>query len=78
MGIIQKQSIRSSIIIMLGFCVGAFNLLFLAPKVLSSTEFGLTRVITDAAITLATLCTFGASPIVYKFFPFYIIEEQKI
>jgi O-antigen/teichoic acid export membrane protein len=71
MGIIQKQSIRSSIIIMLGFCVGAFNLLFLAPKVLTATEFGLTRIITDAAITLATLCTFGSLPVVYKFFPFY-------
>jgi O-antigen/teichoic acid export membrane protein len=71
MGIIQKQSIRSSIIIMLGFCVGAFNLLFLAPKVLTSTQFGLTRIITDAAITFATLCTFGCVPVIYKFFPFY-------
>jgi len=46
-------------------------MLFIAPRVLSATELGLTRVITDAAITLATLCTLGSHPLIYKFFPFY-------
>ena len=71
MGVIQRQSIRSSVFIMLGFAIGAFNMLIIAPKVLSSTQLGLTRVITDAALTLATLCTLGSHPIIYKFFPFY-------
>jgi O-antigen/teichoic acid export membrane protein len=71
MGIIQKQSIRSTIAIMAGFALGAFNIIILTPKLLSPEAFGLTRVITEAATTLATLCTFGSLPIVYKFFPFY-------
>ncbi len=71
MGIIQKQSIRSTVVILAGFALGAFNVIVLSPKLLSPEAFGLTRVITEAATTLATLCTFGTLPIVYKFFPFY-------
>ena len=71
MGIIQKQSIRSTVFIMLGFSIGAINMILLAPKLLTTSQLGLTRVITDVAITLGTMCTFGSLPIVYKFFPFY-------
>src|SRR5687768_1401436 len=71
MGIIQSQAIRSTIVIILGFTVGAFNLLVLAPRFLTAKELGLTRIITDAGITLATMCTLGCLPIIYKFFPFY-------
>ena len=71
MGIIQKQSIQSTVVIMFGFAIGAFNMIILAPKVLTANELGLTRIITDAGLTLATMCTLGTMPIINKFFPFY-------
>ncbi len=71
MSSIQKKSIESTLIILAGFALGAFNLLILQPRILTTEQFGLTRVISDAALTLATLCTLGCLPIVYKFFPFY-------
>lgn len=71
MGIIQKQSIKSSIFILIGFALGAINILLLAPKVLSPEVLGLTRIFTDLGMTLATFCTLGSMPIIYKFFPFY-------
>lgn len=71
MGIIQKQSIKSTIIILLGFGLGAFNMLVLVPAVITPEQLGLTRLVADAAITLATLCTFGSLSVVNKFFPFY-------
>jgi O-antigen/teichoic acid export membrane protein len=71
MGKIQSHSIRSSALIMVGFAIGAVNMLVLAPKYLGPELLGLTRVITDAGITLATLATFGSIPVIYKFFPFY-------
>ena len=79
MGSIQQQSIRSTIGISLGFAIGAFNLLVLQTHILSTEQFGLTRVITDVGITLATLCTLGSPVVVYKFFPFYksLLPEQK-
>lgn len=79
MGTIQKKSIQSSAIILFGFGIGAINLLIINPKVLSPEQFGLTRIITDAGLTLATLCTLGTLPVVYKFFPFYKthLDKQK-
>ena len=71
MGIIQKQSIQSTVIIMFGFAIGAFNMIIFAPKILSPEAIGLTRIITDAGLTLATMCTLGSLPVIYKFFPFY-------
>jgi O-antigen/teichoic acid export membrane protein len=79
MGIIQKQSIQSTGIIMFGFAIGAINMIILAPKVLTAEELGLTRIITDAGLTLATMCTLGSIPIVIKFFPFYksYLKKEK-
>lgn len=71
MGVIQKQSIRSSVVIMIGFAVGAVNMILIQPKVLTPEQYGLTRIITDAGITLASLCTLGSIPVINKFFPFY-------
>jgi O-antigen/teichoic acid export membrane protein len=71
MGIIQKQSIQSTVVIACGFAIGAFNMIIFAPKVLSAQELGLTRIIIDAGLTVAMLCTLGCIPIIYKFFPFY-------
>jgi O-antigen/teichoic acid export membrane protein len=71
MGVIQKQSIQSTFIIIFGFAIGAFNIIILAPKFITAKELGLTRIIADAGITLATMCTLGSTPVIYKFFPFY-------
>lgn len=71
MSIIQKQSIRSTIVIMIGFTIGAVNIVLIAPKVLTAEQLGLTRIITDAGLTLATMCTLGSIPVINKFFPFY-------
>lgn len=71
MGVIQKQSIKSSIFILMGFALGAINIVLIAPKIISAELFGLTRIITDVGLTMATFCTFGAIPVIYKFFPFY-------
>jgi O-antigen/teichoic acid export membrane protein len=71
MGIIQKQAVSSSIIIMIGFALGGLNILIFAPKILTTEQIGLTRIITDVGLTLATFCTLGSMPVIYKFFPFY-------
>ena len=71
MSIIQKQSIQSSVVIMIGFAIGAVNIILIQPKVLTAEQLGLTRVITDAGLTLASMCTLGSIPVVNKFFPFY-------
>jgi len=71
MGIIKKQSIKSSIFLFIGFGIGALNILVLFPKYLSPAQLGLTRAMIDISLTLSTLCTLGSIPVIYKFLPFY-------
>jgi O-antigen/teichoic acid export membrane protein len=71
MGIIQKQGIKSSIFIMIGFVIGAVNLLVLFPLFFSKNDQGLVRAVIDIGATLSVFCTLGTLPVVYKFFPFY-------
>ncbi len=71
MGIIQRQSIRSSIYILVGFAIGAVNILILFPLFFSQAEIGMTRAMMDISLTLSTLATLGTLPVIYKFYPFY-------
>jgi O-antigen/teichoic acid export membrane protein len=68
---IQKQSIKSFLVIGIGFILGAVNFLILFPRILSKEEIGLTRLIMDIGLVLGTLATLGVIPVIYKFFPFY-------
>jgi O-antigen/teichoic acid export membrane protein len=71
MGIIQKQGLKSSLFIMMGFVIGAFNLLVLFPHFFSKSDQGLVRAIIDIGSTLSIFCTLGTIPVVNKFYPFY-------
>ncbi len=73
MGIIGKQSIRSSIYIYLGFAIGALNILVLFPnqRYFTLDEFGLTKILVDVSLLIAMLCTLGTCPATVKFYPFY-------
>ncbi|MFN5421795.1 MAG: lipopolysaccharide biosynthesis protein [bacterium] len=71
MGSIRKQSIFSSLFIYAGFGIGAINVLYLFPRFFTPEQFGLTRLLMDIAMILATVCTAGIIPVAFKFFPFY-------
>ncbi len=71
MGIIQKQGIRSSLYIIIGFVIGAFNLLILSTAFLSQAQLGITRALIDSSTTLVALCSLGSINIIYKFYPYY-------
>lgn len=77
---IQRQSIVSTLVIFLGFGFGALNLIFLQPKILTTEQWGLTRVIAEAAVLLANFATLGSIPVNAKFFPFYkrYLPKDKI
>lgn len=68
---VQRQSIISTIIIFAGFGFGALNLIVLQKIFLTSAQWGLTRVITEASVLLANLATLGTPVVAAKFIPFY-------
>ena len=71
MGIIQKQGVKSSLYIILGFVIGAINLLFLSTAFLTQSQLGITRALIDSSSTLVVLCSLGSVNIIYKFYPYY-------
>jgi len=68
---IQRQSIISTIIIFAGFGFGALNLIVLQKWLLTSEQWGLTRVITEASVLMANFATLGTPAVTAKFLPFY-------
>lgn len=75
MGIVIRQSIRSSIIAYLGVIIGYVNLLWLYPYYLSSGQIGLLRLIQSSAFILATFGQFGLPQVTIKYFP--ELKQQK-
>lgn len=71
MGIVRKQGILSSIIINAGFILGAFNILFLFPRFLTSEEAGLIFLIVAMGKMILSFSTLGSMSIMNKFFPYY-------
>ena len=71
MGIIQKQGVRSSLYIILGFVVGAINLMILSTAFLTQSQIGITRALIDSSTTLVAFCSLGTINVIYKFYPYY-------
>lgn len=71
MGLIRRQASLSTIITIIGFSIGAFNLLIFFPRLMSKEQIGLTKLMMEAGTAIAAMCTFGVLGIVNKFFPYY-------
>ncbi|MFN4973678.1 MAG: lipopolysaccharide biosynthesis protein [Bacteroidota bacterium] len=73
MGNIRKQTIVSSLLVYLGFGVGALNmwLYMLESGPFSLEEFGLTRIFFDYAQNMLAFGALGVIPVIYKFYPYY-------
>lgn len=70
MGTVRKQSIHSSLYMYLGFALGAFNM-WLLPRILTTDQFGLTRVLISVCTLLAGLCSLGTQQVITRFYPYY-------
>lgn len=71
MGVIRKQGIQSSVLIYLGFALGALNVLVLFPKYFTPEEYGLTFVLGAIGKIILQFALLGTVPIMNKFFPYY-------
>lgn len=71
MGIVKRQGIKASILVYLGFVLGAINLLVFFPIFFTEEQLGLTRVLTSTTLTFAQLCLLGLPAVMLKFYPYY-------
>lgn len=75
MGEIKKQGISNSIIIMIGAVIGAFNVMFLFPKILPEEYFGLTRVLVEVTYIFLQFGILGGHSAIVRFWS--IVTSKK-
>lgn len=68
MGIVIKQSIKSTLISYIGVLLGAFNNLWLYPKYLEPEKIGLLKLLQDIPFLFALFVQLGASSLTDRFF----------
>jgi O-antigen/teichoic acid export membrane protein len=77
MGIIIKQSIRSTIITYIGIAIGTLNVLWLYPKYFTPEQIGILRLLQDIPFLLSLFVRLGASNIIDRYFTYYRDDEKK-
>lgn len=77
MGVIKRQGIKNTIITYIGVIIGAVNIIFIQPKLLSEEEFGLTRLLYDFSYLIGLAVPLGLPNIIVKYFPFFKDKENK-
>ena len=75
MGIIQRQSIKNSIIGLMGVVLGGISVLFIYP--LDDEIYGLAQFIYSTAFLLIPFSTFGILSLVVKFYPKFKNPKKK-
>ena len=69
---IRKQAIISSILVYIGFIIGAINTYFFVKNgSFDPAEYGLTRIFFDVAQNFYAFGCLGVIPVIYKFYPYY-------
>lgn len=80
MGSIRKQTIISSLLVYIGFLVGAFNTYMYAKNGSFTTEqVGLVKIFMDLGQNMYVFASLGVIPVIYKFYPYYKdnLEDRK-
>ncbi len=76
MGLLRRQSIKSSIATYIGIAIGYVNLILLFPKFLLPDQLGLTRVMISMAAIFSQLALIGTPYALMRFFP-YLKNKEK-
>lgn len=81
MGTIRKQTIISSVLVYIGFFIGAINMyIYTKDGSFTLEQFALTRIFFDFAQNMYAFGALGVIPVIYKFYPYYKdnLEKHKI
>ena len=74
MGSIRRQTIQSSLLVYIGFLIGAINLYYytrIGNGAFTPEQFGLTRIFFDFSQNMYAFGSLGIIPVIYKFYPYY-------
>ena len=77
MGVVVRQSIKGMFVNYIGAFIGFLTTFFVVAKFLEPEEYGLTRVILDAAILISNVALMGISASAFRFFPYFQNPKNK-
>ena len=77
MGVIQKQSISGTIYSYLGVLLGFITTGWLFPRVLSTEQVGLLRILVSYSVLFAQFATLGINSVSVKLFPYFRDPDKK-
>lgn len=77
MGIVVRQSIKSTLMNYLGVAIGFVTTFFVMTKYLTQEEIGLTRVMADAALLLSGLAALGTNTSALRYYPYFKDRESR-
>ncbi len=77
MGVIQKQSISGTIYSYLGVLLGFITVGWLFPRILSTGQVGLLRILVSYSVLFAQFASLGINSVSVKLFPYFRNSEKK-
>lgn len=77
MGIIQKQSISGTIYSYIGVILGFVTIGLLFPRIFSTEEVGLLRLLVSYSVLFAQFASLGVNTATVKLFPYFRNKEKK-
>ena len=77
MGIVQRQSIKNTIITFLGFGIGGINALIFYPLFLEKEHYGIIATVLSGANIMMPLMAFGAQSTLIRFFSSYKNQKER-
>jgi O-antigen/teichoic acid export membrane protein len=77
LGIIVKQSVKGTIYVYLGVLLGFVTTAILFPRIYTTTEVGLLKIIVAYSTMIAQFGTLGINGATIRLFPFFRSEDRK-
>jgi len=77
MGVIQKQSISGTIYSYIGVILGFVTVGILFPRIFSTEEVGLLRLLVSYSVLFAQFASLGVNTATVKLFPYFRNKEKK-
>lgn len=76
MGIVKRQGLFFTLISYLGIIVGAINVLFLVPRLMGMSNYGILNLLIAISIIYSQISQIGIPSILIKFFPAFRTENK--
>ncbi|MFH1004126.1 MAG: polysaccharide biosynthesis C-terminal domain-containing protein [Bacteroidota bacterium] len=77
MGIVQRDSIRITIISYIGAAIGYFNKILLFPNFLSTEQVGLANILINISVVYAQFSALGMPWVTLRFFPYFNDKHKQ-